>query len=42
MAYPSTFSNLKTAVINKLRLDATNDASQVGDWINRVYAHACT
>ena len=41
MAYPSTFADLKTAVINLVRLDATNDASKVGDWINQVYADAC-
>lgn len=41
MAYPSTFLDLQNAVINKLRLDATNDLSKVKDWINQVYAQVC-
>ena len=38
MAFPSTFADITTAVIAKLRLDSTNDTSRVHDWINQVYA----
>lgn len=41
MAFPSTFLDIQNAVINKLRLDATNDLSKVKDWINQVYYEAC-
>lgn len=41
MAFPSTFADIKNAVIAKTRLDATNDASKVSDWVNQVYADVC-
>jgi hypothetical protein len=41
MAFPSTFADLKSSVITKLRLDATNDAAKVSDWLNQVYADVC-
>lgn len=41
MAFPSTYADIKNEVIAKLRLDATNDASKVGDWVNQVYAEVC-
>lgn len=41
MAYPSTFADLKAAVIAKTRLDSTADATRVADWINQVYAQVC-
>lgn len=41
MAYPSTFADLKAAVIAKGRLDTTADSSRVGDWINQALANAC-
>lgn len=41
MAYPATFGDVRTAVINKLRLDATNDLTKVSDWVNQVYAMVC-
>ena len=41
MAFPSTFLDIQNAVINKLRLDSTNDLSKVKDWINQVYYEAC-
>jgi hypothetical protein len=40
VAYPSTFVDIQNAVINKLRLDSTNDLSKVKDWVNQVYAQA--
>lgn len=41
MAYPSTFADIQTAVINKARLDSTADAQKVKDWINQSYADLC-
>jgi len=41
MAFPSTFSDLQNAIINKLRLDPTNDLQKAKDWINQVYAQVC-
>jgi hypothetical protein len=38
MAYPSTFTDLQNEVIAKVRLDSTNDAQKVKDWLNQVYA----
>lgn len=41
MAYPSTFLDIYTEVIDKVRLDATADVSRVKDWVNQVYADVC-
>lgn len=38
MAYPSTFADIRAAVIAKARLDSTADATRVNDWINQTYA----
>lgn len=38
MAYPSTFGDLQTSVIAKLRLDSTADLQKVKDYLNRAYA----
>lgn len=41
MAYPSTFADLQTSVIAKLRLDSTADLQKVKDYLNRAYAETC-
>lgn len=41
MAYPTTFLVLQTALYQKLRMNATDDATKVSDWINQAYAFAC-
>jgi hypothetical protein len=41
MAYPSTFLDIQTAVLQKARLDATLDSQRVKDWINQSYARVC-
>lgn len=41
MAFPSTFSDLYTEVISKLRLDAVEDLDRAKDWVNQVYAEVC-
>lgn len=38
MSFPAAFSDIRTAVISKVRLDATDDVSRVNDWINQTYA----
>ena len=35
------FLDIQNSVINKLRLDATNDLQKVKDWINQIYAQIC-
>ena len=41
MAFPSTFADLQSSVIQKARLDTTLDTSKVKDWINQAYAQVC-
>lgn len=41
MAYPSTFADLQTSVIAKLRLDSTADLQKAKDYLNRAYAETC-
>lgn len=41
MSYPSTFADIKTEVIDRVRLDSTADASRVSDWVNQIYAEVC-
>ena len=41
MSYPATYSDIKTAVINKARLDSTADAAKVGQWVNEAYTQVC-
>lgn len=40
MAYPNTFQDMQNEVINRLRLDSTNELQMVKDAINVVYADA--
>lgn len=37
MAYPSTFLDIQNAVLQKGRLNSTDDGSKVKDWINQAY-----
>lgn len=41
MAYPSTFLDIYTAVIDKGRLDSTADLSRAKQWVNQAYARTC-
>lgn len=38
MAFPSTFLDIYTEVIAKVRLDSTADLQKAKDWVNQVYA----
>lgn len=40
MAFPSTFLDIQNDVLDKLRLNATDDLANVKDWINQSYAEA--
>lgn len=42
MAFPATFVDIQNDVIATLRLDATADLARTKDWINQVYAEACS
>lgn len=42
MAYPATFADLKTSLISMVRLDATDDATKAGQWINETYFEVAT
>lgn len=39
--YQGTFGSIKSDVITALRLDATADATRVGNWINLAYQDVC-
>jgi len=41
MAFPSTFLDVQTAVLQKARLDPTLDGPRVKDWINQTYTRVC-
>ena len=41
MAFPSTFLDLQTAVLQKARLDPVLDGQRVKDWINQTYTRVC-
>ena len=41
MAFPSTFLDVQTAVLQKARLDPVLDAQRVRDWINQTYSRVC-
>jgi hypothetical protein len=41
MAFPSTFLDIQTAVLQKSRLDPVLDAQRVRDWINQSYTRVC-
>lgn len=41
MAFPATFADIQSAVIQKARLDSTLDLAKVKDWINQAYAEVC-
>jgi hypothetical protein len=41
MAFPSTFLDIQTAVLQKARLDPVNDVQRIKDWINQTYTRVC-
>jgi hypothetical protein len=41
MAYPSTFADLQSAVLNKGKLDDVLDVQRIKDWINQTYMQVC-
>jgi len=41
MSFPSTFLDIQTAVIQKVRLDPALDSQRVKDWINQAYTRVC-
>ena len=41
MAFPSTFLDVQTAVLQKARLDPALDTQRVKDWINQSYTRVC-
>ena len=38
MAYPATLADLKAAVVAMVRLDSTDDAARVTQWLNETYS----
>src|SRR5262245_13916228 len=41
MAYPSTFADLQSAVLNKGKLDDSLDVQRIKDWLNQTYMQIC-
>jgi hypothetical protein len=41
MAFPSTFLDIQTAVLQKARLDPALDGQRIKDWINQTYTRVC-
>jgi len=41
VAFPSTFLDIQTAVLQKARLDPVLDGQRVKDWINQIYTRVC-
>jgi hypothetical protein len=41
VAFPSTFLDIQTAVLQKARLDPALDGQRVKDWINQTYTRVC-
>ena len=41
MAFPSTFLDIQTAVLQKARLDPVLDGQRTKDWINQTYTRVC-
>jgi len=41
MAFPSTFIDIQTAVLQKVRLDPVLDGQRIKDWINQTYTRVC-
>jgi hypothetical protein len=41
MSYPATYLDMRNTVIDKSRLDATQDINRVNDWLNMAYMMAC-
>jgi len=41
MAFPSTFGDIQSAVLQKTRLDPVLDGQRIKDWINQAYYRVC-
>jgi len=41
VSFPSSFLDIQAAVLQKARLDPSNDGARVRDWINQSYTRVC-